>query len=105
MTDNTTARNSGESWREVAADALEVEIHWREAHHHLGDTAADSCEAGRLRAEMQALQEEYVRLIEEARRHGRGAALTLLSPMPGDAASPGSRVSIGEPEPHSDPTS
>jgi hypothetical protein len=79
VTDEPTPQIAGDSWRDVVANAQEVEIHWREAHHHLGDAPTGSAEAARLRTEMQQLRDEYARLIEEARRHGRELALTLTS--------------------------
>ena len=85
MTDEPIARIARDSWREAAADAREVEIHWREAHNHAGDAPTGSGEAARLRAEMQGLQEEYVRLIEEARTHGRWAVLRPLPAILADA--------------------
>ncbi len=79
VTDKPTQYIAGDTWRDVVADAREVEVHWREAHYHLGDAPKGSEEAARLRAEMQDLRDEYARLIEEARRHGRELAAALLS--------------------------
>jgi hypothetical protein len=85
VTDERTPLMAGGSWRDVVADAREVEIHWREAQYHLGDVAKCSEEAARLRAEMQRLRDEYARLIEEARRHGRELAhLTYARRIPQD---------------------
>ena len=86
MTDERTQRMAGDTWRDVVADAREVEVHWREAHYHLGDAPRGSDEAARLRAEMQALRDEYARLIEEARSHGRELAASVL-PAPATRAS------------------
>jgi hypothetical protein len=85
LTDEPTPKLAGETWRDVVADAQEVEVHWREAHYHLGEAPTGSAEAARLHAEMQRLRDEYARLIEEARRHGRESALVLLSSSFGDA--------------------
>jgi hypothetical protein len=85
VTDERTPQIAGGGWRDVVADAREVEVHWREAHYHLGDAPTGSDEATRLRAEMQRLRDEYARLIEEARRHGRELALTLMSSPDNDA--------------------
>jgi hypothetical protein len=79
VTDNPTPQIARNGWRDVVADAREVEAYWREAHYHLGDTPTGSVEAARLRAEMQQLREEYARLIEEARRHGRELAYGVMS--------------------------
>lgn len=68
---------AGGNWRDVVADAREVEVHWREAQYHLGVAVTGSAEAALLRAEMQQLRDEYARLIEEARKHGREFARTL----------------------------
>ena len=58
-------------WREIASDAREVELQWRDARFQLGDRSPGSAEAARLRTEMRALQEEYARLIEDARSDAR----------------------------------
>jgi hypothetical protein len=84
MTDEQTPTITSDGWRDLVADAQEVEVHWQETRYHLGEAPTDSAEAARLRAEMQQLRDEYARLIEEARRHGRELALALLS-SPGDA--------------------
>jgi hypothetical protein len=79
VTDERIQEMARNCWRDVVADAQEVEVHWREAQYHLGGAPTGSAEAARLRAEMQQLRDEYARLIEEARRHGRELALTLMS--------------------------
>jgi hypothetical protein len=88
VTDGPTPKIAGDSWRDVVADAHEVETHWREAHRHLGDAPTGSAEAARLRVEMQQLRDEYARLIGEARRHGRELAQTLMSSPRSDAPGP-----------------
>jgi hypothetical protein len=85
MTTQRTSKSTRDSLRDLAADAREIETHWLEAHHHFGDVPVGFRDAARLRAEMPGLQEEYVRLIEEARRHGRGTALALLPSILNDA--------------------
>ena len=85
MTDEPTPRIARDGWRDVVADAQEVEVHWREVQYHLGAAPGGSAEAARLRAEMQQLRDEYARLIEEARRHGRAFARTVISVPDADA--------------------
>ena len=79
VADEPTKTIPSNEWRDAVTDAREVELHWREAQYHLGDAPTGSAEATRLRIEMQKLRDEYARLIEEARRHGRELAGTLLS--------------------------
>ena len=79
VTDESIQTFPGNRWRDAVTDAREVELHWREAQYHLGDAPTDSAEAARLRVEMQQLQDEYARLFEEARRHGRELASARLS--------------------------
>ena len=79
VTDEPTQTFPSNEWRDAVTDAREVEIHWREARYHLADAPTESAEATRLRVEMQQLRDEYARLIEEARRHRRELAGTLLS--------------------------
>ena len=85
VTDEPTKTFPDNRWRDAVTDAREVEIHWREAQYHLGDAPAGSAEATRLRVEMQQLRDEYARLMEEARRHGRELAGTLLSSPQSDS--------------------
>ena len=86
VADEPTQTFPSNAWRDAVTDAREVELHWREAQYHLADAPTGSAEAARLRVEMQQLRDEYARLIEEARRHGRELAETLLSAPESDAA-------------------
>ena len=91
-TDETTATHVGGEWREAVADALEVEIDWREARYHLDEARSGSDEATRLRAEMQRLREEYARLIEEARSYGRALGPPRIL---GEGRDPNQRDALG----------
>lgn len=81
MTDEPTTKTLSNGWREIVADAHQVEIHWCEAQDHLDAAPTNSAEAARLRTEIRQLQDEYARLIREVRRNGRPLP---SSPIPAD---------------------
>jgi hypothetical protein len=53
VTDERIQEMARNCWRDVVADAQEVEVHWREAQYQLGGAPTGSAAAERLRAETE----------------------------------------------------